>query len=251
MGLIAMTGRIEPERKPQSLLIYGNPGSGKTANVHRFKPENGGFLNPNLLFVSNATAMGLSAILTEQVPRGVTHIVVPEFQSLLLKRGGVWETMLGILLVAMEEGVGDTYVGPKKKAFGDVRLGMIACMPTDAYFHHIPMMQSTGLYSRMLVVRYDRTSDDVIQARHRMHRGDRSELTKIDLELPESIRVTVPVTVKREITEYAKTIDSNNVHRESARFEALVQAVAYTNGRRSATLDDLAQLMLIEWLWRK
>lgn len=246
-----MTGRIEPHRKPQSLLMYGNPGSGKTANLERFMPADGDTMNSNLVFVTNATTMGLQQILQERVPRGATHMVVPEFQTLLLKRGGVWETMLGTLLPAMEEGVRDVYVGPKRLAFGGARLGLIAAMPTDAYFLHAANLHATGFMSRMLLVRYDRASDHVLAARQRLNTGDRGELTKIDLELPASIRVTVPQDMRMMITEYARSIDANNIHREASRFEALSQAVAFTDGAKKVTVRHLAMLVGIEHFWKQ
>lgn len=251
VGLVSMTGRIEPHRKPQSLLIYGNPGSGKTANLERFMGGEGELMNPHLVFLTNATTMGLQTILMEQVPRGATHIVVPEFQTLLLKRGGVWETMLGTLLPAMEEGVRDVYVGPKRLAFGGARVGMIAAMPTDAYFQHAGVLNASGFLSRMLRVRYDRVADQVLMARHRVNAGDQSELTKIDLALPSSIRVGVSATMRAMITEYAATIDTTNIHREANRFEALCQAVAYTDHSTSVQVRHLAMLVNIEHLWRQ
>lgn len=251
IGLVSMTGRIEPFRKPQSLLIYGNPGSGKTANLERFMAADGETMNPHLVFVTNATTMGLQTILQERVPRGATHMIVPEFQTLLLKRGGVWETMLGTLLPAMEEGVRDVYVGPKRLAFGGARLGLVAAMPTDAYFQHAAMLQATGFLSRMLRVRYDRSSDHVLAARHRVNDGDRSELCKIDAELPASIRVTVPATMRAIITEYAASVDSGNIHREANRFEALAQAVAFTCRERTVTIKHIAMLVGLEHFWKQ
>jgi len=251
VGLIAITGRIAPHFKPQSLLIYGNPGSGKTANLERFMAADGETMNPNLVFVTNATTMGLQTILQERVPRGATHMIVPEFQTLLLKRGGVWETMLGTLLPAMEEGVRDVYVGPKRLAFGGARLGLVAAMPTDAYFQHAAMLQATGFLSRMLRVRYDRSSNHVLEARHRVNDGDRSELAKIDIELPASITVGVSHAMRVMLTEYAASVDSGNIHREANRFEVLAQAVAFTCHERHVTIKHVAMLVGLEHFWKQ
>ena len=244
IGLVSMTGRIEPARRPQSLLIHGSPGSGKTAAMERFMSDDHVTgLNPHMTFLTNATTMGLQTILKEHVPRGVSHLMVPEFQSLLLKRGGVWETMLGTLLPAMEEGVRDVYVGPKQVAYGGARAGLIAAMPTDAYFHHREMLHNVGFLSRMLVVRYERASEFVLEARHRYNEGDRTELTKIEIDMPSSIKVHVPERIAAFITEYAATIDSTNIHRESNRFQALAQAIAFTD--RSAVVKQKHLAMLV------
>lgn len=250
IGVFSMTGRLVPERKPLSLLVIGEPGAGKTANMERFKPENGDHTNSHMAFVTNATTMGLQTILKEKVSRGITHIMVPEFQTLLLKRGGVWETMLGTLLPAMEEGVGDVYVGPKQIAFGGVRLGMIAAMPTDAFFRHQPMLSETGLLSRMMRIRYDRGPGFVQAARHRMNAGDLSELTKIDVALPDTISVKMPLKLATLITDYATGIDAHNVNRETSRFLALTKVTAFLHDHAVADIDDFLALLQCEWLWR-
>lgn len=252
IGLVSMTGRIEPNRRPQSLLIHGSPGSGKTAAMERFMSDDHTTgLNPHMTFLTNATTMGLQTILKEHVPRGVSHLMVPEFQSLLLKRGGVWETMLGTLLPAMEEGVRDVYVGPKQVAYGGARVGLIAAMPTDAYFHHREMLHNVGFLSRMMVIRYERAPEFVLEARHRLNEGDRTELVKIGVDLPSSIRVHVPQAIAQWLTEYAATIDSTNIHREASRFQALAQAIAFNSGATTVRREHLAVLMELEPFWRQ
>lgn|SRR5574337_339592 len=251
VGLVSMTGRILPQRRPQSLLIIAEPGTGKNALLERFKPEHpSDLLNPHMVFGTNASAWGMEAVLTNDVPRGATHMVIPEFQSLMLRRGGVWETLLGLLLPAMDEGVGDIFVGPKRKSFGGARLGLIAGMPTDSYNEHYADLRKVGLLSRFLVVRYERDPEDVRASRHRYDCGDISDLTKIQLDLPPEIQVDMSASMANAITDYAASVNAHEINRLTTRFQLLVRAIAHASGRSAVELKDLYALVDMQHFWR-
>lgn len=250
VGYFALTGRVPPY-KPQSLLLIGPPGVGKTALLERFRPVNGESYNTSMAFASNLTGMGLQTILRDQVRRGVSHVVAPEFQTFLLKRAGVWETLLGLMLPAMDEGVDETYVGPKRQAYHHAKCGMIAAMPTDAYNDYESMMADTGLKSRFQVIKLERSPEDVLAARQRANLGDLSDLMPVVLDAPAKIEVGMSTDVRLAVTEYAATLDAQNVNREANRLLALVQVIAYCHHARTVQLNHLYDLVDYADLWAK
>ena len=250
IGLCAITGRIEGVR-PQSLMIVGPPSSGKSELMLRYRPQDGLVMNPNMLFATSASSWGLSNILQNRVPQGVTHFVAPELQTLIKRKSHVWDAFVGLMLPAMEEGVTDIYNGPHRKRFHGARMGLITALPDDAYDENFQTLESCGLLSRLLVVRFQRTNENVLAARKAYNHGDHSELRKVDLELPKHmLAIAIAPSVADHIDLYAASLNTKEVHRASNRFTALTKAVAWLDGKAEATVDHFEALKTYERFWR-
>ena len=248
VGAASVTGRLEGNR-PQSLLIVGPPASGKSALVERYNPPKGISHNQHMAFATSASQWGVRKILENMVQR-ITHLVVPEFQALTLRKSAVWDSFLGIMLPAMEEGVGDFYVGPKREQFDNARLGLIASIATKAFTELMPMLQSTGFLSRMLVVYLNRTPEDALAARRCYNAGDTTELKKVYVSLPQRpIRVHLPSRLADVIDEYAYGIAPSEVHRVGNRFQAFTKAVAWLNGSSEVQQKHWDFLKSCQSLW--
>lgn len=248
VGAASVTGRIEGGR-PQSLLIVGPPSSGKSALIERYNPPRGSPHNRHMSFLTSISQWGVRQMLEHQVPM-VTHIVVPEFQSLTLRKSHVWDSFLGIMLPAMEEGVSDFYSGPKRESFNGARLGLIASIATKAYDDVHPMLQKTGFLSRMLVTYLNRTPEDALQARRLYNAGDHTELDKVYVNLPNKpIRVRLPTRLADAIDDYAYGLAPNEVHRVANRFQSFAKAVAWLNGSSEVTQRHWDFLRSCEDLW--
>lgn len=252
IGLVSITGQLENSR-PQSLLIVGPPSSGKSELMLRYRPAPGEVRNNHMLFATSVTSWGLSEILLNRVPQGVTHLVAPELQTLIKRKGPVWDATVGLLLPAMEEGVTDTFQGPLRKRFHGARIGFITAIPDEAYDVHYRELESCGLLSRMLTVRFQRSNENVLLARKAANFGDRSELQKITCpEFPKhgKIRVALSPRLATRIDEYAASLSTKEVHRASNRFQALTKAIAWLEGSEEATLTHFEALAKHEKLWR-
>lgn len=248
VGAASVTGRLEGSR-PQSLLIVGPPASGKSALIERYKAPEGIAHNQHLAFATSASQWGVRTLLETQVPR-VTHLVVPEFQALTLRKQQVWEGFLGIMLPAMEEGVSDFYVGPKREQFKNARLGLIASIATKAFQEIQPKLTPTGFLSRMLVVYLNRTPEDALRARQCYNAGDHTELKKVYVSLPNRpIRVHLSARLADTIDNYAYGIAPQEVHRVGNRFQAFTKAVAYLKGDSEARLSHWEIIKSCEALW--
>lgn len=249
IALTITTGAIQ-ECAPQSLLIVGGPGTGKTAIVERFAKNDDPSFNPTARLMGNISQWGLRSFLLLEAPRGVSHVLAPEMQTLFMRRPDTWAAVEGLLLQAMAEGVGDYYNGPNPESYGKVQIGLVAAMTREAYLSVRSSFRKSGLTSRFLVVRWTRTKDQTEQSLRLVAKGKAQQLAKIDLGLP-PIRVSVrcPESVQHHVLDYAKAKFSDEMTRAFARFVALTRAAAFRRGSRTATLADWRCVLDCERFW--
>lgn len=249
IALTLTTGAIL-ECAPQSLLIIGAPGSGKTALIERFVNSDDPSFNAHVRLMGNISAWGLRNFLKMEAPRGVTHILAPELQTLFLRRADTWAAVEGLLLQAMAEGVGDYYNGPEPETYNKARLGLIAAMTRDAYLGVRSDFNRTGLASRFLVVRWSRTRAQMRRALEAATRGNLRALTKVNLGLPYTrVSVHCPTSVQSHILSYVEERNSDQMTRALGRFVALTRAAAFRRGSRRATLADWRCVLEAERFW--
>jgi hypothetical protein len=249
VGIVTVTGRIIGER-PESLLIVGPSGCGKTELLRRYDFRDTDPRNQHIIFAANLSAWGLSEILLQAVPRGVSHLIAPEMQTLMLRQGKVWDALAGLLLPALEEGVGDVYNGPVKKSYEGARVGLIGAITTDAYNMNRGDLRESGLLSRMLVVHWRRDPENVLRSQLRANAGDTAEIEKVHVELQGRIHVNISHQVADVITRYAHEVEPLNAYRAARRFRALSKAIAYLEGREAVTKEHVTQLREFARFWK-
>jgi hypothetical protein len=235
---------------PQSLLVVGPPGSGKSALLERFAEPNDSSFNPTARLMGNLSAWGLRSFLQLEAPRGVTHVIAPEMQTLFMRRADTWASVEGILLQAMAEGVGDYYNGPIPESYGKAKMGLIAAMTRDAYLRVRADFARSGLSSRFLVVRWNPTHQQILAALHRSAAGKSKDLAKFPLNLPRiRVNIDVPLRVRMLVLRYVEERFTNEMNRALGRFIALTQAAALRRGVRSATSSDWKAVLEGERFW--
>jgi len=249
VGLCACSARVMDAR-PVSMMIVGPPGCGKTELLNRYhSPQSDGH-NMMLAYASQASQWGVQGVMKEAVPRGVTHLVVTELQTLLLRKNAVWLGFLGLMLQAMEEGVGDFYNGPKKLSFNSVRLGLLCAMTTDAYYQEENDMRGRGFLSRMIVVRWSRTDQNVNKSILCANEGDTDEITPLAISFPKRAVCHVSTPVANEIAAYAFDTDKDNQRRQAKRLTTLAKVIAVLDGKDEVAQGHWHALRAIEWTWR-
>lgn len=249
ISLVLTTGAIQ-NGTPQSLLIVGDPGSGKTALVERFSDNDDPSFNGKSKLIGNLSAWGLRNFLKLEAPRGVTHIIAPEFQTLFMRRSDTWAAVEGLLLQAMAEGVGDYYNGPEAETYNKARLGLVACMTRDSYMTVRSEFKKTGLSSRFLIVRWSRTHKQIEDAILKKSRGDFRQLEKVDLQLPTVRRVIdVSSSVSEAIISYCRETRLDEFNRAFDRFVTLTKAAALRRRSRVATLTDWRTVLSCSRFW--
>lgn len=249
IGLVTVTGRLHGER-PESLLVVGPSGCGKTEMLRRYDFQDLDPRNQHLIFASNLSSWGLSQILLEAVPRGVSHLIAPEMQTLMLRQGKVWDALAGLLLPALEEGVGDVYNGPQKKSYGGAKIGIIGAITTEAYNDNRGDMRASGLLERMLVVHWNRLPENTLRSMLRANAGDKCEIDKVHVELKGRIDVNITHAVADYISRYAHEVEPRNSYRAARRFRALAKSVAYLQGEENVTETHVAQLREFAKFWK-
>lgn len=249
IGLVTLTGRIEGER-PESLLIVGPSGAGKSALLDRYHFPAGDARNPHIMRLTNLSAWGLSGALLDDVPRGATHIIVPEMQTLMLRQRGVWDNLVGLLLPAMEEGVHDIRVGPKTTSFNGARIGLIGAITDGAFNDNRGALRESGLLSRMLVVQWRRDRENILASQLRANAGDLTELTKIHVDLKGKVSVNITRAAADAATRFAHEVEPVNPFRGARRVKALAKAVAYLAGEETATEQHVEALRAFLGFWK-
>lgn len=252
VGVVSGTGRLYPH-KPQSLLVIGPPGCGKTALLNRYAvdPTETAGRNSHLTFATTATSYGMLHILRERVPRGVTHFVAPELQSLMRRKGALWDAWLGIMLPAMEEGIMDIHDASKRWRFHGERLGLIAACADDAFDNSRAELAGTGFLSRVLLVHFNRSTADVVAARRALTAGDTTELLGVTCDYPARFKIGLSARLANVIDDYAAELTPDDVHRSANRFRALTQVVAFLDQKTEASRVHFDALRRAEYLWRQ
>lgn len=250
VGLAGVTGQIIGEQ-PESLLVVGPSGSGKTAILGRYHFPTGDPRNPHLMHTTNLSAWGLQGILKIDVPRGITHLVIPEMQTLMLRKSGVWQGLHGLLLPAMEEGVGIIRNGPENLDLGGARLGLIGAITHDSFLRNRSELMSSGFLSRVLVVYWMRSIDDVLKSQLRYSAGDKAELEPIHVEFRGRQNVAITREADNGVIDLAHSYDAGNAYRAARRFRALAKAIAYTNGESIASRIHVEALASFAPLWQE
>ena len=250
LGLISVTGRLN-DGHPESAFLIGPPSCGKTAMLSRYYLKDDDYDNKHMYFMGSGTTYGLLRVVTELIPKGVTHLAVPELQTVMMRKGDLWSAFQGTMLQLMEEGLSEWIDAGQRFQFRNrPRLGMIAALPVSIFVRNAVAMKETGMLSRGIVLSLHRTFVDIMRARECANYGDFSELAKITCNPPSTINVRISPRTNSAVDRYAADIDPENVHRAARRFGNIVRAIAWAVGEKEATERHVKILRSFEWTWR-
>lgn len=146
--------------KPASLMIISErPESGKTDIVNKFHGNTG------VIVLSDVTAHALWRDFYKPISAGeVKHIIIPEFLA-PLSRSSAIDSLIATFQVMIEEGLTEIHTGflPPIKFPKPISIGLIICMPRDAYKQHKVGWETSGFLSRFMVATY-KYDDDTVSA---------------------------------------------------------------------------------------
>lgn len=252
--LVASTGLVldvvaRRRVEPVSLLITGDPGTGKTELLKRFRA------NLTLEYKDDLTWMGLVDTLHAAKRHSVTHIVFPELNKVLDRRSDVWQNCMGLLAQAIEDGVYDAQVGARKLRFDGVRVGMIAGITGDSWDDVRAYFEQKGLKSRILVINWEPTTAETNRVMSRANRGNLRDLKPI--ALTKVADPPIPVSVPIRLGDKIQAFINHNYHRDHKRrffqFRALACAAALLRvgpSVRVATPEDWQYVMDFD-IWKR
>lgn len=243
--LFLATGFIENCR-PQSLLLAGDPGTGKTELLDRFRP------NRACSYHSDLTVRQLFPIL-RQVQRGViTHLILTEFQKLMMRKQSVAENLLGTLVQAMEEGVNAVGVGPNTADYGGVRLGVIGAITNGTVNKRKDFLSEMGFLSRCATLEWDMPPEEEKEIMDRVTTGDYSDLEPVHLPRPpKRVHVELSEGVGQLVTDYVWRNRKGKALRQHNRLRALAQASALLDNREEVQPRDVEWVRGFDVYWTR
>lgn len=244
--MFVATGAIANAR-PQSLLLISEPGSGKTELVERFKG------NSSLRFVSDITSRGLHPILKGAQKGTYTHLMASEFQKFLLRKSHTAAATLGLLCQAMEEGVGETLIGDNVVDFGGARLGLIGAMTHDTAAKWQRGFVELGFWSRCAAFEWEIPFDELKIILRRISNGDRSDLARVNVRLPDApLKVSFPTALSEQFEDFViARFREHTVLRVFNRFRTLAMACALLDGRESVRATDIEKVVAFSPYWER
>ncbi len=181
IGLFVATGYVKDEMA-QSLLLVGEPGTGKSALLSRF------YEAPSVMLAMDATAEGLKQ---QAIPRAITgnkrHLLLPEMYKLMQRRGPTAENTIGVLTLLMSGELHVTYIGKDQmdkfpKLF---QMGVIGAMPTKVFHDWSQTINNTGLLSRMVPIEFTLHPAMIAQVRVAIAMRDRRLLEPVRFPWPD------------------------------------------------------------------
>lgn len=248
LRIIAYTGKAKNGR-PQSAFLVGEPGHGKTELVNLFHG------NPNFAFYSDATMMTIVDVLKQTLKGKITHIAFPEFQKVIARRKSVSQSMLALMLEAMEEGVRTVSFGPQTHHLQGARLGVIAATTVRSMNENPYLIADLAMDSRAYFIDARGTVEEIEEIKRRIAAGDARALTPQVLKnLPDKpVVVNIPEKLALQVNDWIKEMEERRVRvyglRTYTKFLHTLRGVALMHGRSTVNRGDLDYLYTFRRLW--
>lgn len=238
---------------PQSPLLVGPPGQGKSKCVKRFIGW------PGVGYVSDITKAGLADYLSAH--QSVRVLIVDELQRVVSHTRETTLNVCGLFLSLMSGDGGPELVGPAGQGqridLSGRSLALVAAIPHEVYIQRQLDFAQTGLLSRFTTLSVAaspaearRVDENILNAGSWHGRGDNPHTRDlqpypIPKGFPQEPRA---VRIRRDAAERLKewafcTFPAGD-HRRMVMVVTLCKAVALLNGRDVATVADVKTLMM-------
>lgn len=149
---------VANEKPVSVMLISDRPESGKSEIAMKYLG------NPGIGHLSDVTAYALWRDFKEDIEAGtLKHIVIPEFLAPLSRKSETVQSLISTLQMLIEEGIIEIHTGFLKpmKLKSPTSIGVIACLPKQAFAARHTEWELSGFLSRFLVVSYSYDKDTV------------------------------------------------------------------------------------------
>lgn len=151
VALTLYSAYIKGEKAVSVMVISDRPESGKSEIVTKF------YGNKGIAFLSDVTAYALWRDFKTEIETGaLKHMIIPEFLAPLSRKAETVQSFISTLQMLIEEGVMEIHTGflqPMKLA-SPTAIGIIICMPREAFAQRRQEWEMSGFLSRFVVVSY-------------------------------------------------------------------------------------------------
>jgi len=244
LSLYVATGLVQ-NASAESLLLVGDPGTGKSEQLRRFSEE------PSGVIVGDITVDGLREAMSDDTrPYPLRHIIMPEFGRIFGHRDDTVRAVTGLLTSLMTRDAGKELAGPMGKRrldFTGMQVGVLAAMPTDVFNLHYKELLSTGFLSRFTILGVKRSAEERNRVMTNIFRGIRTDLRPFRCHLP--LR---PVVVRggekfgTQLQDWVESWNPNARERLAGHIVSLLPAVALLSGRHQVLAQDVEVLKLFQ-----
>lgn len=247
--LCVVSTMVENIEAPLNLLLVGPPGDGKTAMLLRAEKAH------NVEVLSDTTYLGLCSYL-RSVRDGLTScLIIPDMGTIVGRKSEVGKQAIATMAMMAAEGVSSVRVGKRVHDFMGARASVISAITGKDLISSQPTLEQNAFLSRVFLVDFDLTFEELYKMMERKSKGDRRLLSRFRFpQVPrdgdgEWVRrpVYVPRTHSRKAMRWWKQLrrtrpDRWFAFRSADSFVGLMQAAAYLHGRRRVTMDDVKYL---------
>lgn len=247
LTLFIATGWLAAPTRSQSIMLISDPGSGKTELLDRFN------CNAQLQYASDLTVRGLYQILKRASSGAVSHIVATEFQKFFMRKAATADNTLGTLCQALEEGIYEVMVGDKPVNYNGVQVGFIGAITDDTMSQKKRLLRETGFLSRVAVIPWQMSHEELDGVMARIGRNDRSDVEPLHVKAPQRrVSIEFPEALSEQFRDYvSNSMRDHTVLRVFMRFRALAMASAALDGRTCVHARDVEKVVAFQPYWKK
>lgn len=248
LALFAGTALVDGAQ-PQSLLLVGPPGQGKSTIVKRFKHW------PYAHGASAISVDGLRDLLSQDA--AMRLLVLDEFQRLFSMTRDAVQNVCGLLLSLLSGDATNELVGPKGKGhrmnLNNRQLACMSSIPADVLITRLQDIQGTGLLSRFCLQSVIRSEQEAARVRKNILWAKVKNVDPFVLadlrpypfpaqSFKTQQKVTLTKEAARELEAWAPDTFPKADDRKIVMCVTLAQSVAVLNGRTIVGRKDITEL---------
>ena len=241
VGMFVATGYLLND-SPQSLLLVGDPGIGKSQLLSRFAKH------PTISRVSDVTSDGLRhVVFPRMIKAGQTHLMLPEFHKLFQRRESTGEHTAGVLQSALSGELHTAVIGRDEVEIGKPgwRIGMLAAMTSHVFATWSRNLGNSGFIDRIIVVPVVLTEEMRSSIEYAIASEDASMTVDVSFpKLTERVSVSIPKPLAKSVQTLAVDLCKHdpNRNRMVSAVRALVRGTAAMRGVKTVQKRDVLRV---------